>query len=207
MKLGVEFRPNFGAMSPKTSVETARGLHRLRPPAISQIPQYVLPEYNAVGISELKRNPTRIFALAGEAPVAVFRHNKVIGFMLTARSFNEILEKQVNLQADRSELAQLVHTAAPGLLELLAQEYPDREFSPFVPQWPIFGDIGRRRGRGRTGVVSSERLESAIELATEWINMHRKEAARAAGTQIPACRNCGYQPVDEWTSGPRDLAS
>ena len=191
-------------MSPRTSLATARGLHRIRPPHMAEVPQYVLPEYNAIGVSVLKQNPTQVFALAQEVPVAVFRHNKVLGFVLTARNFNEILERQLSLQADKSELSQLVQTAAPGLLELLAETYPDRELSPFVPHWPIFGDVGRTRGLGRTGVVTRERLELAAELAREWIEMRsgrgldgydyddaEDDASDGSGQGPKICELCG----------------
>jgi PHD/YefM family antitoxin component YafN of YafNO toxin-antitoxin module len=147
---------------------------------------FAMTEYNAVGISALKRNPARVWALSNDVPVAVFRHNHVVGFLLTARSYNDMLEKRVNLQANQAELTQLLRTAAPGLLELLLETYPDREFSPFIPQWPILGNVGQNRRSARTGVVTGQRLAEASELAAEWMEMKREEAEAAAAAREAA---------------------
>ena len=207
------------------SDETAAGFRRQLRPQLPEMSPFAMTEYNAVGISALKRNPARVWALSNDVPVAVFRHNHVVGFLLTARSYNDMLEKRVNLQANQAELAQLLRTAAPGLLELLMETYPDREFSPFTPQWPILGNVGQNRRSARTGVVTGKRLAAASELATEWMEMKREEAEAAAAAAAaresalpggtddggraggkvadgagPACPNCGHVASGEWAA-------
>lgn len=47
----------------------------------------------AVSISELKGNPSGVFAKAGGMPVAVLDHNRVMGYMVPAALYELMMER------------------------------------------------------------------------------------------------------------------
>lgn len=47
----------------------------------------------AVSVSELKKNPTGVMAGAGGMPVAILNHNRVMGYMVPAELYEQMLER------------------------------------------------------------------------------------------------------------------
>ncbi|EMC3962936.1 TPA: type II toxin-antitoxin system Phd/YefM family antitoxin [Pseudomonas aeruginosa] len=47
----------------------------------------------AVSVSELKRNPTGVMTGAGGMPVAILNHNRVMGYMVPAELYEQMLER------------------------------------------------------------------------------------------------------------------
>lgn len=47
----------------------------------------------AVSVSELKKNPSGILAGAGGMPVAVLNHNRVMGYMVPAELYEQMMER------------------------------------------------------------------------------------------------------------------
>ena len=47
----------------------------------------------AVSVSELKKNPTGVMAGAGGMPVAVLNHNRVMGYMVPAELYEQMLDR------------------------------------------------------------------------------------------------------------------
>ncbi|UCO97677.1 type II toxin-antitoxin system Phd/YefM family antitoxin [Metapseudomonas lalkuanensis] len=61
----------------------------------------------AVSVSALKKNPSAVVSGAKGAPVAVLNHNKVMAYMVSAETFEALLE---NL--DDQALAEIVRSRA-----------------------------------------------------------------------------------------------
>ena len=57
----------------------------------------------AVSVSELKKNPSGVLAGAGGMPVAVLNHNRVMGYMVPAELYEQMMER-----LDDLELAEIV---------------------------------------------------------------------------------------------------
>lgn len=47
----------------------------------------------AVSVSELKKNPSGVMADAGGMPVAVLNHNRVMGYMVPAELYEQMMER------------------------------------------------------------------------------------------------------------------
>lgn len=47
----------------------------------------------AVSVSELKKNPSGVLAGAGGMPVAVLNHNRVMGYMVPADLYEQMMER------------------------------------------------------------------------------------------------------------------
>lgn len=47
----------------------------------------------AVSVSELKKNPSGVMAGAGGMPVAVLNHNRVMGYMVPAEVYEQMMER------------------------------------------------------------------------------------------------------------------
>ena len=52
----------------------------------------------AVSVSELKKNPSGVMAGAGGMPVAVLNHNRVIGYMVPAELYEQMMERLDDLE-------------------------------------------------------------------------------------------------------------
>ncbi|HCF5250759.1 TPA: type II toxin-antitoxin system prevent-host-death family antitoxin [Pseudomonas aeruginosa] len=52
----------------------------------------------AVSISELKKNPSGILAGAGGMPVAVLNHNRVMGYLVPAEFYEQLMERLDDLE-------------------------------------------------------------------------------------------------------------
>lgn len=52
----------------------------------------------AVSVSELKKNPSGIMAGAGGMPVAVLNHNRVMGYMVPAELYEQMMERLDDLE-------------------------------------------------------------------------------------------------------------
>jgi len=59
--------------------------------------QSVLAEV-AVSVSELKKNPSGVMAGAGGLPVAVLNHNRVMGYMVPADLYEQMMERLDDLE-------------------------------------------------------------------------------------------------------------
>jgi antitoxin StbD len=46
----------------------------------------------AISITELKKNPNAVFKAAGTQPVAVLNHNRVVGYVISPRAWDGVLE-------------------------------------------------------------------------------------------------------------------
>ncbi|AQZ33448.1 antitoxin [Pseudomonas sp. LPH1] len=52
----------------------------------------------AVSVSELKKNPSGILAGAGSRPVAVLNHNRVMGYLVPAEFYEQLMERLDDLE-------------------------------------------------------------------------------------------------------------
>ena len=52
----------------------------------------------AVSVSELKKNPSGVLAGAGGMPVAVLNHNRVMGYMVPAELYEQMMERLDDLE-------------------------------------------------------------------------------------------------------------
>lgn len=52
----------------------------------------------AVSVSELKKNPSGILADAGGMPVAVLNHNRVMGYMVPAELYEQMMKRLDDLE-------------------------------------------------------------------------------------------------------------
>ncbi|WIX01169.1 type II toxin-antitoxin system prevent-host-death family antitoxin [Pseudomonas sp. AR5] len=52
----------------------------------------------AVSVSELKKNPSGILAGAGGMPVAVLNHNRVMGYLVPAELYEQLMERLDDLE-------------------------------------------------------------------------------------------------------------
>lgn len=52
----------------------------------------------AVSVSELKKNPSGVLADAGGMPVAVLNHNRVMGYMVPAELYEQMMERLDDLE-------------------------------------------------------------------------------------------------------------
>jgi len=52
----------------------------------------------AVSVSELKKNPSGILAGADGMPVAVLNHNRVMGYMVPAELYEQMMERLDDLE-------------------------------------------------------------------------------------------------------------
>ncbi|MBD9566517.1 type II toxin-antitoxin system Phd/YefM family antitoxin [Pseudomonas sp. PDM09] len=59
----------------------------------------------AVSVSELKKNPSAVLSGAHGGPVAVLNHNRVMGYMVPADVFEQMMER-----LDDFELAEIVRS-------------------------------------------------------------------------------------------------
>ncbi|MCO8310668.1 type II toxin-antitoxin system Phd/YefM family antitoxin [Pseudomonas mandelii] len=59
----------------------------------------------AVSVSELKKNPSAVLSNAHGGPVAVLNHNRVMGYMVPADVFEQMMER-----LDDFELAEIVRS-------------------------------------------------------------------------------------------------
>jgi antitoxin StbD len=59
----------------------------------------------AVSVSELKKNPSAVLSAAHGGPVAVLNHNRVMGYMVPADVFEQMMER-----LDDFELAEIVRS-------------------------------------------------------------------------------------------------
>jgi antitoxin StbD len=57
----------------------------------------------AIGISDLKRNPSEVLRNAGGEPVAVLNHNRVMAYLLPAATWEAMVER-----LDDMELASII---------------------------------------------------------------------------------------------------
>ena len=62
-----------------------------------------IEEEIAVSVSDLKKNPTAIMNEAGGSPVAVLNHNRVMAYMVPAKTFEAMME-----QLDDIKLAEII---------------------------------------------------------------------------------------------------
>ncbi|WP_313553965.1 type II toxin-antitoxin system prevent-host-death family antitoxin [Stutzerimonas nitrititolerans] len=51
-----------------------------------------------VSVSELKKNPSGILAGAGGMPVAVLNHNRVMGYLVPAEFYEQLMERLDDLE-------------------------------------------------------------------------------------------------------------
>ncbi len=56
-----------------------------------------------VSISELKKNPSAVMVRAGGAPVAVLNHNRVIGYMVPAEFYEQMMKRLDELDLVESQ--------------------------------------------------------------------------------------------------------
>jgi len=52
----------------------------------------------AVSVSELEKNPSGILAGAGGMPVAVLNHNRVMGYLVPAELYEQLMERLDDLE-------------------------------------------------------------------------------------------------------------
>jgi len=81
-------------------VATLRCLHKktkIKTLEEGYIMQSVLADV-AVSVSELKKNPSGVLAGAGGMPVAVLNHNRVMGYMVPAELYEEMMERLDDLE-------------------------------------------------------------------------------------------------------------
>jgi antitoxin StbD len=52
----------------------------------------------AISVTELKKNPNAVFKAAETQPVAVLNHNRVVGYVISPRAWDGVLEALDDLQ-------------------------------------------------------------------------------------------------------------
>lgn len=124
------------------------------------------PDYNAVSLTDFKKNPGAYLRDSENIPIAIFKYNHIAGWVLTNLSFQNILERNRSLSADVRELSDLITRIAPGLLELVRLTPAGSDRSPLKPKWPIFGIDRGRRARPN---FSDERLAEAMALGRAYV--------------------------------------
>lgn len=72
----------------------------------------------AVSVSELKKNPSAVLSEAGDSPVAVLNHNRVMGYMVPAAVFEAMVERLDDLELAQVARARLEANEAPVRISL-----------------------------------------------------------------------------------------
>jgi hypothetical protein len=125
------------------------------------------PDYNAVSLTDFKKNPGAYLRNSEDIPIAIFKYNHIAGWVLTNLSFQNILERNRSLAADIRELSDLITRIAPGLLELVKLTPPGSDRAPLKPKWPIFGID---RGRKPRPNFTDERLAEAMAFGQAYVD-------------------------------------
>ncbi|AWF60159.1 type II toxin-antitoxin system prevent-host-death family antitoxin [Pseudomonas aeruginosa] len=73
----------------------------------------------AVSVSELKKNPSGILAGAGGMPVAVLNHNRVMGYLVPAEFYEQLMERLDDLELVEVVNARLGEEPIPVRLDEL----------------------------------------------------------------------------------------
>ncbi len=71
----------------------------------------------AVSVSELKKNPSGVMAGAGGMPVAVLNHNRVMGYMVPAELYEQMMERLDDLELVEIAKARSGQKAVPVSLD------------------------------------------------------------------------------------------
>ena len=71
----------------------------------------------AVSVSELKKNPSGVMAGAGGMPVAVLNHNRVMGYMVPAELYEQMMERLDDLELVEIAKARSGEKAVPVSLD------------------------------------------------------------------------------------------
>jgi hypothetical protein len=124
------------------------------------------PDYNAVSLSDFKKNPGAYLRDSQNIPMAIFKYNHIAGWLLTNQSFQNLLERNRALSAEIQELTGLLARIAPGLVDLAKVMPPASDRAPLKPKWPIFGVY---RGRVRKPNYTDERLSEAMEFGKAYV--------------------------------------
>ncbi|MBN0314901.1 type II toxin-antitoxin system prevent-host-death family antitoxin, partial [Pseudomonas aeruginosa] len=72
-----------------------------------------------VSVSELKKNPSGILAGAGGMPVAVLNHNRVMGYLVPAEFYEQLMERLDDLELVEVVNARLGEEPIPVRLDEL----------------------------------------------------------------------------------------
>ena len=124
------------------------------------------PDYNAISLTDFKKNPGAFLRDSQNIPTAIFKYNHIAGWLLTNQSFQNLLERNRALAADVQELSGLLARIAPGLLNLVNLTPPATDRAPLKPKWPIFGVD---RGRVPKPKYTDERLIEAMEFGKAFV--------------------------------------
>ncbi len=124
------------------------------------------PDYNAVSLSDFKKNPGAYLRDSQNIPVAIFKYNHIAGWLLTNLSFQNLLERNRALAAEIQELTGLLARIAPGLVDLVKLIPPASDRAPMKPKWPL---LGVDRGRVTKPNYTDERLSEAMELGKAYV--------------------------------------
>lgn len=73
----------------------------------------------AVSVSELKKNPSGVLAGAGGMPVAVLNYNRVMGYMVPAELYEQMMERLDDLELVEIVKARLGEEPIPARLDEL----------------------------------------------------------------------------------------
>ena len=71
----------------------------------------------AVSVSELKKNPSGVMAGAAGMPVAVLNHNRVMGYMVPAELYEQMLDRLDDLELVEMVKARAAETAVAVTLD------------------------------------------------------------------------------------------
>lgn len=71
----------------------------------------------AVSVSELKKNPSAVMAGADGMPVAVLNHNRVMGYMVPAELYEQMIERLDDLELVEIAKARAGEKAIPVSLD------------------------------------------------------------------------------------------
>lgn len=71
----------------------------------------------AVSVSELKKNPSGVLSGAGGMPVAVLNHNRVMGYMVPAELYEQMMERLDDLDLIEVVKARSAETGIPVSLD------------------------------------------------------------------------------------------
>lgn len=71
----------------------------------------------AVSVSELKKNPSGVMAGAAGMPVAVLNHNRVMGYMVPAELYEQMLDRLDDLELVEMVKARAAETAVAVILD------------------------------------------------------------------------------------------
>ena len=73
----------------------------------------------AVSVSELKKNPSGVMSDAGGMPVAVLNHNRVMGYMVPADLYEQMIERLDDLDLIEVVKARSGEQGIPVSLDVL----------------------------------------------------------------------------------------